>query len=109
MLFLGGLRDADELLAEFDAVGLGVEDILIFASSCDISAILISGEPVDIVSRNASNMASMFQVQVVSSPSCKLLQCSYRKNGQLFGGVCVVSRLDKVWDRYNKSTESKKG
>lgn len=51
MLFLGGRRDADELLAEFDAVGLGVEDILIAASSCDKSAILISGEAVDIVSR----------------------------------------------------------
>ncbi len=37
MLFRGGLRDADVLLAEFDAVGLGVEDILIAASSCDIS------------------------------------------------------------------------
>lgn len=54
MLFLGGLRDADELLAEFDAVGLGVEDILIAASSCDMSAILISGEAVDIVSRKCS-------------------------------------------------------
>ncbi len=51
MLFLGGRRDADELLAEFDAVGLGVEDILIIASSCDMSAILTSGEAVDIVSR----------------------------------------------------------
>lgn len=57
MLFLGGLRDADELLAEFDAVGLGVEDILIIASSCDMSAILISGEAVDIVRVNAQIMA----------------------------------------------------
>jgi hypothetical protein len=29
------------LLAEFDAVGLGVEDILIAASSCDMSDILL--------------------------------------------------------------------
>ena len=38
MLFRGGLRDADVLLAEFDAVGDGVEDILISASSseCDM-------------------------------------------------------------------------
>ena len=34
MLFRGGLRDADVLLAEFDAVGDGVEDILISAFSC---------------------------------------------------------------------------
>jgi hypothetical protein len=42
VLFRGGLReaDADVLLAEFDAVGLGVEDILIAASSCDMSDIL---------------------------------------------------------------------
>lgn len=59
MLFLGGRRDADELLAEFDAVGLGVEDILIAAaSSCDMSAILISGEAVDIVSRVCLNFGS---------------------------------------------------
>jgi hypothetical protein len=30
----------DVLLAEFDAVGLGVEDIFTAASSCDISDIL---------------------------------------------------------------------
>lgn len=42
MLFRGGLRDAEVLLAEFDAVGLGVEDILIAASSCDMSDILAS-------------------------------------------------------------------
>jgi hypothetical protein len=29
------------LLAEFDAVGLGVEDILMAASSCDMSDILL--------------------------------------------------------------------
>lgn len=40
MLFRGGLRDAEVLLAEFDAVGEGVEDILIDASSCDISDML---------------------------------------------------------------------
>lgn len=40
MLFRGGLRDADVLLAEFDAVGEGVEDILIAASSCDMSDML---------------------------------------------------------------------
>lgn len=37
MLFRGGRRDADVLLAEFDAVGDGVEDILIAASSADMS------------------------------------------------------------------------
>lgn len=36
VLFLGGLRDAEVLLAALDAVGLGVEDILM-ASSWDIS------------------------------------------------------------------------
>lgn len=39
MLLRGGRRDAEVLLAEFDAVGLGVEDILIAASSCDMSDI----------------------------------------------------------------------
>jgi hypothetical protein len=43
VLFLGGLRDAEVLLAEFDAVGLGVEDILMAESSCDISDMLLSG------------------------------------------------------------------
>lgn len=38
VLFREGLRCADELLAEFDAVGDGVEDILIAASSCASSA-----------------------------------------------------------------------
>lgn len=42
MLFRGGRREADVLLAEFDAVGEGVEDILIAASSCDISDMLFS-------------------------------------------------------------------
>jgi hypothetical protein len=79
VLFLGGLRDAEELLAEFDAVGLGVEDILIFTSSCDMSAILISGEAVDIVSRNASIIASSFQTQVGSSLEYELLQWPCRK------------------------------
>lgn len=37
MLFRGGLRDADVLLAEFDAVGLGVEDILMAVSSAAMS------------------------------------------------------------------------
>ena len=41
MLFRGGRRDAEVLLAEFDAVGLGVEDILMAASSCDMSDILL--------------------------------------------------------------------
>lgn len=41
MLFLGGLRDADVLLAEFDAVGLGVDDIFMAASSCEISDMLL--------------------------------------------------------------------
>lgn len=40
MLFRGGRRDAEVLLAEFDAVGLGVEDILMAASSCDMSDML---------------------------------------------------------------------
>jgi hypothetical protein len=39
VLFRGGLRDADALLAEFDAVGDGDEDILIAGSSCDTSDI----------------------------------------------------------------------
>jgi hypothetical protein len=37
VLFRGGRRDAEVLLAELDAVGLGVEDIFIAASSCDMS------------------------------------------------------------------------
>lgn len=49
MLFRGGLRDAEVLLAEFDAVGLGVEDILIAASSCDMSDILASKTVVEFV------------------------------------------------------------
>lgn len=49
MLFRGGLRDAEVLLAEFDAVGLGVEDILIAASSCDMSDILASKTFVEFV------------------------------------------------------------
>jgi len=40
VLFRGGRRDAEVLLAEFDAVGLGVEDILMAASSCDMSDML---------------------------------------------------------------------
>lgn len=67
MLFLGGLLDADEVLAEFDAVGLGVEDILIATSSCDMSAILTSGEAVDIVSRKCSNYRSKYSDLVYSS------------------------------------------
>lgn len=45
----GGLRDADVLLAEFDAVGDGVEDILISAFSCFVSDILSFDEVVDMV------------------------------------------------------------
>lgn len=42
MLLRGGLRDAEVLLAEQDAVGDGVEDILMFiASSADMSDILL--------------------------------------------------------------------
>jgi hypothetical protein len=49
VLFLGGLRDADVLLAEFDAVGLGVDDILMAASSCEISDMLVwSSEAISI-------------------------------------------------------------
>jgi hypothetical protein len=40
VLFRGGLREADVLLAEFEAVGLGVEDILMAESSGDMSPIL---------------------------------------------------------------------
>jgi len=40
VLLRGGLRDAELLLAEIDAVGDGVEDILMAASSCDMSDIL---------------------------------------------------------------------
>lgn len=36
MLFLGGRRDADPL-AEMEAGGEGVEDILLPSSSCDMS------------------------------------------------------------------------
>lgn len=52
MLFLGGRRDADVLLAEFDAVGDGVEDILMFeASSCDDTSDILSVETVVICIR----------------------------------------------------------
>jgi hypothetical protein len=37
VLFRGGLREVEVVLAEFDTVGLGVEDIFICPSSCDIS------------------------------------------------------------------------
>lgn len=39
MLFRGGLREAEVLLAELEAVGDGVDDILIAASSCEMSDI----------------------------------------------------------------------
>lgn len=74
MLFLGGLRDADELLAEFDAVGLGVEDILMATSSCDKSAILTSGEAVDIVSRKCFVYISKYADSVYNSPISRVLQ-----------------------------------
>ena len=50
MLFRGGLRDAEVLLAEFDAVGDGVEDIFISLSalSCFVSDTL-SVEVVDMM------------------------------------------------------------
>jgi hypothetical protein len=48
VLFRGGLRDADVLLAEFDAVGDGVEDILISVVSCFVSDML-SFEVVDMI------------------------------------------------------------
>lgn len=37
MLFRGGLREVEVVLAEFDMVGLGVDDILIDPSSGDNS------------------------------------------------------------------------
>jgi len=40
VLFRGGLREAEVLLAELEAVGDGVDDILIAASSCEMSDIL---------------------------------------------------------------------
>lgn len=43
MLLRGGLRDAEVALAAFDAVGLGVEDILIAASSWEMSDIFSVG------------------------------------------------------------------
>lgn len=41
VLFRGGLRDADVVLAAVDAVGLGVEECLM-SSSCKMSGILVS-------------------------------------------------------------------
>lgn len=52
MLLRGGLRDADVLLAEFDAVGDGVEDILISLSvfSCFVFVSdMLSFEVVDMM------------------------------------------------------------
>lgn len=69
MLFRGGLRDADVLLAEFDAVGDGVEDILISGSSSFMSDML-SFEGVDIVS-----VAPICQVYSSTKPGCRLLLC----------------------------------
>ena len=48
VLLRGGLREAELLLAEVDAVGDGV-DIILTASSCDISDILsnVSGTVVN--------------------------------------------------------------
>ncbi len=54
MLFRGGLRDADVLLAEIDAVGLGVEDIL-DTSSCEMSNIFSSDLTSAICSRARSS------------------------------------------------------
>lgn len=109
MLFLGGLRDADEVLAEFDAVGLGVEDILIAASSCDIWAIVISGEAVDIVSRQCSNYRSRSPGLVYGSPWCKLLRyivCAASSNSV---SVDLASKTRQNVGSIKRSIESKVG
>jgi hypothetical protein len=46
VLLRGGLRDADVLPAEFDAVGDGVEDILISASLSSFNSDILSFEEV---------------------------------------------------------------
>jgi hypothetical protein len=48
VLFRGGLRDADVVLAAFEAVGDGLEDILIAASSGEFADI-VSFATTDIV------------------------------------------------------------
>lgn len=66
VLFLGGLLDADEPLTEFDAVGLGVDDILIIAaaSSCEISDMeLLSSEMGSIVGRVVSSSEYIASIQ----------------------------------------------
>jgi hypothetical protein len=48
VLFRGGLRETDVALAEFDAVGDGVDNILISTYSCFVSDML-SLEVVDMI------------------------------------------------------------
>jgi len=68
VLFRGGLRDADVLLAEFDAVGDGVEDILIAASSCVSCFVsdMLSFEMVDMIpfTPNGPLYSSQFLVYI---------------------------------------------
>jgi hypothetical protein len=68
VLFRGGLLDADEPLAEADAVGLGVDDILITdaASSCEISDmhLLSSG-----AANNSMTTAFVFPISVYRTVS----------------------------------------
>jgi len=58
VLFRGGLRDAEVLLAEFDAVGDGVDDILIAASSCDRSDMLTDTPAVICVRADLPNVST---------------------------------------------------
>ena len=55
------------LLAEFDAVGLGVEDILIAASSCDMSDILSVETVVMCCRAELSNRYSLLRKDTVGA------------------------------------------
>lgn len=74
MLFRGGLREADVLLAEFEAVGLGVEDILMAESSGDISPIF---------SFDISDMVKNFISKSYLPVSKVSLSCTSRYNCDL--------------------------
>jgi hypothetical protein len=74
VLFRGGRRDADVLLAEFDAVGDGVEDILIAASSCFVSDML-SFDVVDMILTPNGPLCSSKIPGIVYRCATKCLLC----------------------------------
>ena len=95
VLFRGGLRDAEVLLAEFDAVGDGVEDIFVAASSCDRSDML-GNKTVGIYIRAA--LPALSTSNYLTNLFCRRLLFVYVMNRM---SVCspkrvVESRLGKI-------------